>query len=80
MENGTDKQKLDTFVIAKVKELREAKGVSQEGIAEFLCVTPGYIGQIESPKFRAKYNLYHLNSIARLLGCSPKDFLPEEPL
>ncbi len=27
-----------------------------------------------------KYNLNHINEIARFLGCSPRKFLPEEPL
>ena len=34
----------------------------------------------ESPKYENKYNLNHINEIARFLGCSPRKFLPEEPL
>ena len=27
-----------------------------------------------------KFNISHLNEIAKILKCSPKDFLPEDPL
>jgi hypothetical protein len=35
---------------------------------------------VENPKYRAKYNLYNINELAKILDCSPKDFLPEKPL
>lgn len=34
----------------------------------------------ESPKYDIKYNVNHINEIARFLGCSPRYFLPEKPL
>ena len=46
-----------------------------------MCIRDsGYIGQVESPKYRTKYNLNHINEIAKFLGCSPRKFLPEEPI
>lgn len=80
MSETVNIREIDLYVIGKVKMLREAKGISQEALAFHLGVTPGFIGQIESPNNRAKYNLSHLNSAAKLLGCSPRDFLPEEPI
>lgn len=76
------KQKTDIeqFVINKVKEIRIAKGFSQEDIALALNFTRGFIGQIESHKHPAKYNLNHLNILAKEFKCSPKDFLPEKPV
>lgn len=71
---------IEWYVIQRVKELREKKGFSQEAFADRLGCSSGYIGQVESKKFRAKYNLKRLNDIARVLDCSPKDFLPEDPL
>ena len=38
------------------------------------------LGAIENPKHRAKYNLSHINKLARIFQCSPKDFLPDKPL
>lgn len=40
----------------------------------------GFIGQVESVKCATKYSLTDLNEIAKYLGCSPRDFLPEKPL
>ena len=57
-----------------------AQGVSQATLAYGIGVSDGFISQVESPRHRAKYNLNHLNEIARFLGCSPRDFLPEKPL
>ncbi len=60
--------------------MRLAKGISQEGIAYHLNLLVCFIGHLESPHFRAKYNKMHLNQIAIFFNCSPKDFFPEKPL
>jgi transcriptional regulator with XRE-family HTH domain len=73
------KSKFDLAVINRVKEIREAKGFTQDDLAEFLDTSPGYIGQVESPATRSKYNLNHLNRLALEMKCSPRDFLPEDP-
>lgn len=73
------KSKFDLEVISRVKQIREKKGLSQDDLAEILDTTRGYIGQVESPKHRAKYNLNHLNRLALEMKCSPRDFLPEIP-
>lgn len=67
-------------VISKVREIRIKKGISQDHIAGFLDLSRGYIGQVESPKFDSKYNLNHLNRLAIEMDCSPKDFIPEQPI
>ena len=55
-------------------------GISQKELAYLLEMSVGFIGNIENPKYRAKYNLNHLNELGKILKCSPKDFLPEKPL
>jgi transcriptional regulator with XRE-family HTH domain len=72
------KSKFDLAVINLVKAAREEKGMPQDKLAEFLDVTRGYIGQIESPTTRAKYNLNQLNRIAFEMKCSPKAFIPDK--
>lgn len=72
------KSKFDLVVIDLVKAKREDLGFSQEDIARFLDVNRSYVGHIESPHTKAKYNLNHLNRLAFEMGCSPKDFLPEK--
>jgi len=74
------KTNIEQYIINKIKEIRISKGFSQEDIASALNTTRGFVGQIESPNYSAKYNLNHLNILARELKCSPKDFLPEKPV
>lgn len=74
------KNKIDWFIINRVKEIRIGLHMEQDDIAVHLNVSNGFIGQIESPNFRAKYNNQHLNELAKLFECSPKDFFPEKPL
>lgn len=70
---------IDSFVISIVKEKRMEKGMSQKELAYMLEVSIGFIGNVENPKYRASYNLTHINELARIFKCSPKDFLPETP-
>ena len=55
-------------------------GISQAALADYINVSRGFIGDVENPKRRAKYNLHLINEIAKVLKCSPRDFLPPEPL
>lgn len=71
---------IEKYVIEKVKERRLELNISQASLARILDVSEGFIGNVESPRYPDKYNLRHLNELARALQCSPRDFLPEEPL
>lgn len=55
-------------------------GITQADLAIGIGVSDGFISQVENPKSPSKYNFNHLNKIAKFLGCSPRDFLPEKPL
>jgi transcriptional regulator with XRE-family HTH domain len=68
--------KIEQYVINAVRKKRIEKGISQKEIAYLLDVSIGFIGNIENPEYRAKYNLNHINELAKILDCSPKDFLP----
>ena len=80
MPKRSYKSKIDLYIIDQVIKLRNSEGYTQEDIAIHLDVSTGYIGHIESPNFRAKYNTIHLNELAKLFKCSPRDFMPEKPL
>ncbi|AZB33418.1 MULTISPECIES: helix-turn-helix domain-containing protein [Weeksellaceae] len=71
---------IERYVIKRVKEIREAKNITQEELSLSIGKNIGFISQIEAPSKKAKYNLIHLNMIAIALGCSIKDFLPNEPI
>lgn len=71
---------IDQYVIEAVKKKRIEEGYVQEDLSIALGLSTNFVGQIENPKRRAKYNLQHLNKLAVFLKCSPRDFLPREPL
>lgn len=70
---------IDNFVILFVKELRTNKKLSQNDIAQIIGTTKSFVGNVESTKNRAKYNLDHINRLADYFGLSPREFLPEVP-
>lgn len=68
------------YIIDRVREIRIQQGVSQSMLAYGIGVSPGFVGQVESPKFPTKYNLNHINEIAKFLNCSLSDLFPTEPM
>lgn len=76
----SDLTKIEQYIIDVVRKKRIEKGLSQIDIANHLDISHGFIGDVENPNYRAKYNLNHINELAKLFECSPKDFLPDKPL
>jgi len=74
------KSVFELFVIEQVKLKRQELGISQKELAYRMDLSIGFIGKIESPKYTTKWNLDHLNKLAAILHCSPRDFLPKEPM
>lgn len=73
-------EKIEHHIINKVRELRLSKGISQTSLSHSIGKGTTFISDIEAPSKKAKYNVIHLNLIAKVLDCSPKDFWPEKPL
>ena len=71
---------IEEFVIQKVKAMRMERKWSQMELADYMNMSASFIADIENPKRRAKYNLNHLNILAKVFGCSPRDFLPDTPV
>ena len=71
---------IEQFVIDSIRQKRKEKGISQRELAYLLDISVGFIGEVESNRTRAKYNLNHINTLAKVFECSPKDFLPDLPL
>lgn len=74
------KSKFELYVIERVKERRQELDISQQNLAHLMDLSIGFVGKIESPKYPSSWNLDHLNKLAQILKCSPKDFLPEKHL
>jgi transcriptional regulator with XRE-family HTH domain len=71
---------IDQYVINAVRQRRLKAGLSQAALAAILGVSPGFVGKVESPKYAAKYNLAHINTLSLHFGCSPQTFLPRRPI
>lgn len=71
---------LEQYVIDFVRDKRNSIGMSQQKLAFELGVSKSFISSVESKNYPAKYNIRHLNILARIFGCSPRDFLPQNPL
>lgn len=72
--------KIEKFIIAKVKEKREEFGYTQIVLSQKLNMSDSFVSHVETPKRRAKYNINHINALAKLFKCSPRDFMPDKPL
>lgn len=73
-------ENIERYIISKVREIREAKGITQEQLSLSIGKNITFISQIEAPSKKAKYNIIHLNEIAKVLNCSTREFWPEKPL
>ena len=71
--------RLDLYVINKVRELREARGISQDNLSVRMGFSEKFVGSVENPTLGAKYNVRHLNLLAKALDCNIWDLLPKKP-
>ena len=80
MEANNNIDAIEQYIIDAVRQRRTALKISQEKLANELNVSKGFIANVENSNYRAKYNFKHLNELAKILKCSPRDFLPEKAL
>ena len=69
------KSEIDYFIMSEVRRRREALDMSQETLSFRIGRTHSFVGNVECNNEK-KYNFVHINEIAKVLNCSPKDFLP----
>ena len=60
----------------RIRELREARALTQAGLAQLAATTPQQIGRLEEGKRRL--TVEWLIRLARALGCSPADLIGAE--
>ncbi len=77
MQKESANTEIEQYVIKRVKKIRNEKGVSQAKLAHLIDLSVGFVGNVENPKHIAKWNLNHLEKIAKALEVSMKDFFPE---
>lgn len=74
------KSEIEFYIVREIRKKRSKLKISQQYLADCLNLSRSFIKNIESPKTDKAYNVDHLNEIAKILNCSPKDFWPEKPL
>lgn len=67
---------LDKYIILAVKKKREEQGIAQADLSVRMELNDKFVGNVESFRQKAKYNINHLNRIAEILNCPLTDFLP----
>lgn len=76
----SDLTRIEKFIIEKVKEKRLELGLTQIELSQKLNMSDSFVGHVENPNRRAKYNINHLNALSKVLKCSPKEFWPDKPM
>lgn len=71
------KSEIESYIVKEVRKRRLKLKMSQQYIADCLNLSRSFIKSVESPKTDKAYNVDHINELAKILGCSPKDFWPE---
>lgn len=59
----------------RVRQRRYQLDVSQERLAELADLHPNYVGSVE--RGERNISLENIIALAKALGCSPKDLMPE---
>jgi len=80
MQKEQLKTAIEQYVIDQVKKIRNSKAITQSELATMIGLSSSFIGDVENPTRRAKYNLNHLNKIAEKLDCEFQDFFPKKAL
>ena len=71
---------IEWFVIETVRKKREVLNMSQRAVSIKMGLDESYVGQVESRTEESKYNLNHLNELAKIFKCPISDFLPDFPI
>lgn len=72
--------KIEQYIINKIKEIRIEKGLTQADLSFKMGLNDSFVSHVETPNRRDKYNINHLNTLAKIFKCSIKDFMPDKPL
>ena len=72
--------KIELYIIKVAKQKRKAVKMSQAELSHQMDKNTSWVGHVENGLHRAKYNVNHINALAEIFKCSPRDFLPDKPL
>lgn len=67
-----------TYIINRIKFLRFVLGISAEQLSGDISMSDSYISSVESMANKSQYPYEILIKIAKVLGCSVRDFYPSD--
>ena len=76
LEKKIERTAIENYVVAYAKTLRVEAKMTQAELAFKLNVSTGFVGKVESKISTSKYNLNHINQMAKIFEVSPQSFLP----
>lgn len=71
---------IEQYAIDMVKRLRHQHKLRGIDIAKIIKTKHSFISNVENSACPAKYNLKHLNLLAKYFDVSPRIFVPESPI
>jgi transcriptional regulator with XRE-family HTH domain len=80
MDESKEVSELDRYIIERVKTLRKERKLSQTKLSIMMGLASGFIAKVETPSIPSKYNIKHLNLLAKAMKCNLWDIVPEKPL
>ncbi|KAA6311564.1 hypothetical protein EZS27_037332 [termite gut metagenome] len=74
------KKEIDLYISSVMAKKRLEKGWTQTQIAYYMGVSRVFINDVQNKNKPDHLNVYHINLLAEIFDCSPREFLPEKPI
>jgi transcriptional regulator with XRE-family HTH domain len=72
--------KINEYAINVLKKKRFEKNWSQQYLADSINISRSFLRNIEDDRHNAHLNLNLINELSKVFECTPREFLPENPL
>lgn len=71
---------IEQYIIDVAIMLRRKHNLRQSDIGKIINTKTSFVGNVENYNNPAKYNLKHINALAKYFNITPQFFLPDKPL
>lgn len=72
-------QKIDVYIINRIRSMRLERNWSQQELADYMNVSRSFIRDVEDMRKESRYNIRHLNILAYIFNVPFSAFFPEKP-
>lgn len=70
----------EQYTIDIARKLRHKNKLSMREFGRIMGVSSSFVGNVENPNYRSKYNLKHIDLLSFHFDISPKEFVSPVPL